>query len=104
MGYFANGTEGAIFEERVCSRCVHYDREPGVDKPCPVWMAHLLYAYDLCNEKEHPGKVILDMLIPEERPVASDGLVGGPVLDCAMFWPRDRGAEIPGQTTLEVEG
>ncbi len=26
--------------------------------------AHFLYAYDLCNEKEPPGKVILDMLIP----------------------------------------
>lgn len=101
MGYFANGTEGAMFEEAWCSRCVHSDisgdREIGVDPPCPVWMAHTLFAYDLCNKKEHPGKVILDMLIPEERPVASDGLIAGPPVGCAMFHPIDAGAAIPGQ-------
>lgn len=48
MGYFSNGTEGMMFEEAWCSRCVHSDDRPGKaigDKdnpPCPVWMAHLL--------------------------------------------------------------
>src|SRR6266498_3031742 len=107
MGYFANGTEGAMFEEAFCSRCVHSDlgpgKEIGVDPPCPVWMAHMLYAYELCNEADHPGKVILDMLIPPERPVASDDLPAGPPQNCAMFCPRDAGTAIPGQTALEVE-
>lgn len=110
MAYFANGTEAAIFEEANCVRCVHSDYRPGKDigdrdnPPCPVWMAHQLFAYELGGpeSEEHPGKVILDMLIPDERPIASDGLIAGPVSQCAMFCPRDRGAEIPGQTSLEV--
>jgi hypothetical protein len=105
MGYFSNGTEGAMFEEAWCSRCVHSDLGPGqelgVDPPCPVWMAHTLYAYELCNEEEHPGKVILDMLIPRKIVKASDGYDIG-VNECAMFQPRDAGAAIAGQTTLEV--
>ena len=105
MGYFANGTEGAMFEEANCSRCVHSDisgdREIGAHPPCPVWMAHMLFAYELCNEKEHPGKVILDMLIPNERPIASDGRPAGPHQDCAMFHPIDEGAAIRGQLLLD---
>lgn len=80
MGYFSNGAEGADYEERYCSRCVHYDHKLGEDLPCPVWMAHLLYAYELCNEKEHPGKVMLDMLIPR----TPDGLGNE---QCRMFVP-----------------
>lgn len=90
MAYFANGTEGAMFEEAWCARCVHSDlvgdREPGDHPPCPVWMAHLLYAYELGGEesKEHPGKVILDMLITERWEKAPDG-IGYPVQECRMF-------------------
>jgi len=43
-------------------------------------MAHSLYSYELCNEKEHPGKIILDLLIPIGK------------IDnkkCAMFSPRN---------------
>ncbi len=103
MGYFSNGTEGAMFEEAWCSRCVHSDisgdREIGVNPPCPVWMAHVLYAYELCNEDDHPGKVILDMLIPQKTITASDGHPL-PVNECAMFSPIDAGAAIPGQLTF----
>lgn len=88
MAYFANGTEGAIFEEQWCSRCVHNDfthgKEIGVDPPCPVWVAHQLYAYELCNEAKHPGKVMLDMLITERWEKADDGH-GYPVQECVMF-------------------
>lgn len=99
MGYFSNGTEGEMFEDQWCSRCVHSDisagREIGVDPPCPVLFAHHLFAYDLCNEEEHPGKVILDLLIPPKLVTASDGLPL-PVNECAMFHPVDAGAAIPG--------
>ncbi len=71
MGYFSNGTEGEMYQERWCSRCVR-DKEEG----CPVWIAHLLYSYQLCNSPEDPGKVMLDMLIPRE------GIYNG---QCAMF-------------------
>lgn len=90
MGYFANGTEGMIFEETWCSRCVHYDEEKGVDKPCPVFMAHFLYAYELCNEEEHPGKVILDMLITERVETSKTDGIGVPVNECQMFHEKAR--------------
>jgi len=64
MGYFSNGTEGMMYEEDYCSRCVHQDPDGA---GCPVWQAHLLYSYELCNQKEHPGKVILDILIPKDK-------------------------------------
>jgi len=73
MAYFANGTAGIDFEQRYCSRCVHMGPEDGPG--CPVWAAHLLFSYQLCNAKEDPGKIILDMLIPGE---------------CAMFVPARR--------------
>jgi hypothetical protein len=60
MAYFSNGLEQAYYAARYCSRCIHQDKDGG----CPIMDAHFLYAYDLCNEKEPPGKVILDMLIP----------------------------------------
>lgn len=94
-----------MFEEQWCSRCVHSDisgdREPGVDPPCPVWMAHSLFAYELggAKMKEHPGKVILDILIEHKTITASDGF-GLPVNECRMFHPIDAGAAIPGQLRL----
>jgi hypothetical protein len=64
MGYFSNGTEGLDFEETYCRHCVNMpERE---DRGCPVWLTHLLYAYDLCNEEKHPGKVMLDILIERD--------------------------------------
>ena len=102
MGYFANGTEGTMFEEAWCSRCVHSDisgdREIGVDPPCPIWMAHSLFSYELCNSKGK-AKQILDMLIPTEMRSASDGH-GYRHNECAMFHPIDAGAAIRGQMTF----
>lgn len=72
MGYFANSGEGDIFEQENCAKCVHND----ADKGCPVMLAHLVYAYELCNEEKHPGKIVLDMLIPR------DGAFNG---RCAML-------------------
>lgn len=101
MAYFPNGSAGAAFEEEFCSRCIHSDYREGKDlgdhdnPACPVWMGHLLFAYQLCNETEHPGKILLDMLIPEPE-------VGRP--RCSMFFPRDAGAAIAGQQAMEVFG
>jgi hypothetical protein len=77
MGYFSNGTEGMIYEEHYCQRCIHVDREPGVDKPCPIWMAHLLFAYEECN-RDSNAHTMLDMLIPR----TPDGLNNE---QCVMF-------------------
>lgn len=58
MGYFSNGTEGEMYEETYCRRCVHYgpDEGPG----CAVWLAHLLHNYDESNNADS----ILHVLIP----------------------------------------
>lgn len=75
MAYFSNGTEGSLYEQDYCSKCVHRNGADG-KSGCAVWLAHLLFNYDLCNS-ETPGKTILDMLIP----VREDGFAG----ECAMF-------------------
>lgn len=61
MAYFPNGTAAEDFRNDNCDMCAH-DK----DESCPVWGAHFLYAYELCNSKA-PGKAILDMLIPEGK-------------------------------------
>ena len=78
MGYFSNGTEGDEFEARQCSKCVH-----NVDDGCPVMGAHILFAYELVDKKDHPGKVMLDMLIPSSK----DGPWND---DCRMFVDASR--------------
>lgn len=58
MGYFPNGTEGMLYEEQYCNRCVHSKSEQG----CAVWLAHMLKNYAECNNEDS----ILHMLIPRD--------------------------------------
>ncbi|MCD1645219.1 hypothetical protein [Aurantimonas coralicida] len=67
MGYFSNGTEGMMYEEDFCSKCLHGDG-------CPVWDAHMLKNYEECNKPDS----ILHMLIPRTE----GGLGNG---QCLMF-------------------
>lgn len=105
MGYFSNGTEGAMYEERYCSRCVHSDirddKEIGAaDNPaCPVWFAHLLFAYEETGSESN-AEMILDLLIPRVPHTFTDGITHDINAECAMFHPRDAGAAIEGQMTL----
>jgi hypothetical protein len=55
MGYFSNGSEGEMYHDDYCSRCVH-DR----NEDCPIWSAHLAHNYRDCNDDGS----ILHMLIP----------------------------------------
>lgn len=48
MGYFSNGTEGTLYEDRYCARCIH-NQDP--DNGCPVWGLHFLYNYDQLEDK-----------------------------------------------------
>lgn len=77
MGYFSNGTEGDLYEERYCRRCVHGDGESAGE--CAVWFAHLLHNYDECNNDES----ILHLLIPRN---------GVHNEECAMFVAAARAA------------
>ncbi len=56
MGYFSNGTEGMMYEEEWCSKCLHHD-------DCIIWTAHLARNYQECNNKDS----ILHMLIPRSK-------------------------------------
>ena len=73
MGYFSNGTEGECYEAAYCARCIHGPRA-NPDRPCTVWMLHLLYAYEDCNKPES----YLNDLIPR-----TDDRVGNE--QCTMF-------------------
>lgn len=76
MGYFSNGTEGDYYEDEYCSRCVHQNGPDG-KSGCAVMMAHILYAYKLCNSKCE-GADMLDMMIPRSKDRLSNQ-------QCAMF-------------------
>lgn len=64
MAYFSNGTECMQYQFKYCDKCVH-DKDQG----CTVWLLHLLYAYEECNNDGENGpqtnaKAMLDALIP----------------------------------------
>ena len=77
MGYFANGTEGELYEARYCSRCLHGRQD---SRPCAIWGAHLVYNYDQ-NHKEDVS-ALLGMLIP------TIGIDNG---ECEMFIEDKKG-------------
>ncbi len=87
MGYFSNGTEGSAYEEHYCRNCIHFGPEDGPG--CPVWFAHLLFAYEECNSESN-AKTMLDLLIPRNADGNNE--------ECAMFAGRD--GATPGQESL----
>ena len=56
MGYFSNGTEGEIYEDQYCNRCVHMHPESS----CPCLDAHVLWDYQECDNMNS----ILHKMIP----------------------------------------
>ncbi len=76
MGYFSNGTEGMIYEDTFCQRCIH--RGDGDEGGCNIWLAHLLYAYEETGSGSN-AEAILDLMIPRQEP----GLNGNG--RCTMF-------------------
>ena len=64
MGYFSNGSEGAYFHDKYCSRCRHMPEDPN-DGNCPIMLAHSLYNYE--QHKNADVNAVLDMLIAEKE-------------------------------------
>ena len=87
MAYFSNATDGMVFQDLVCTKCVHYDAEGC----CPVLDLHMIYN----GEKDQ--KPILDMLIEDSPKIAT-------LPDCKMFWPTDQTVvnEANGQLRLDA--
>lgn len=76
MGYFPNGTAGALYEEKYCTHCIHGgDGKDGAG--CPVMLAHILYGYEQCDQPES----ILHLLIPRDE--------NGWNEQCKMFVPKE---------------
>ena len=71
MGYFSNGTEGTMYFERYCRRCLFWNDDHG----CPCWNIHLQYNYEECNKDDS----ILHKMIPRH------GVFNG---RCFSFFPR----------------
>lgn len=67
MAYFSNGTEGEMYEDKYCSKCVH-------NQGCPIMGMHMHFNYDEGNKDES----FLDWLIPRKK----NGLGN---LKCKMF-------------------
>jgi len=87
MGYFSNGTEGMMYAEQYCYRCIH-----GKEGMCAVMLAHMTHNYDECNKPDS----ILHMLIPRK-----EGGIGNE--ECRMFHdgePREIKNNIPLKGTL----
>jgi hypothetical protein len=72
MAYFANGTEGDLYEGQYCAHCRHSDQET----MCPVMMLHMIHNYAECNKPDS----FLHVLIPR------DGIGNA---ECSMFLTRD---------------
>jgi hypothetical protein len=66
MAYFPNGTTFDIFYEHNCENCVHEPEDLDDEYGCPIILSHQLFSYELCNQKENHGKIILDLLIKDE--------------------------------------
>lgn len=81
MGYFPNMTAWECWATDNCAKCAHWPQKDD-DPACPVEMAHMLYNYELCNDTESPGAVILDMLIPRKKGDIDNA-------KCALFQPRN---------------
>ena len=77
MGYFANGSEGDMWEEENCRRCQH-DKDDG----CAVLAVHLLYNYDQQDAGQDKLKAAMQLLIPR----ADDGVFNG---RCSMLLERE---------------
>ena len=61
MGYYSNGTEGMMYEEQYCDKCLHNQNE----EFCAVWSAHIMFNYDYCNVPD--DKNPLNVLIPRSK-------------------------------------
>lgn len=62
MAYFANGTEGMMYEDEYCSKCINYRDNGSGSEGCPILDLHFIHNYDECNKKDS----FLHFLIPRK--------------------------------------
>ena len=71
--YFANGTEGEIFEAKWCARCLHNVKPHGESPGCPVLYVHSLFNYEQCGDDEGAKAIhgILSTMIAPQSDIGS---------------------------------
>jgi hypothetical protein len=74
MAYFSNGTEGHLYQERYCNRCVH-DLKQG----CPVWALHLAFNGEQHDKQGNRAGTVHDFL---NTLIPMDGIHAG---ECRLF-------------------
>ncbi len=57
MAYFSNGTEGMLYNEEYCLKCINWDYNEETGESCPIWDAHLMF-------EGREVQDLLDFLIP----------------------------------------
>ena len=85
MTYFSNNTEGELFKEENCYKCLNwvYDKD-SQEEGCPIMDLHLLHSYELYNSRSL-AKEMLDFLIPAWE--IKDGAAIVP--KCSMFLAKE---------------
>lgn len=63
MGYFSNGTEGEMYEEEYCYKCLNYNEEQG----CQIMNLHLFWNYEAQRENGEDKKYALNWFIPPDK-------------------------------------
>ena len=58
MAYFSNGTEGMLYNEEYCLKCINWDYNEETGGSCPIWDTHLLFEGEEVQS-------LLDFLIPQ---------------------------------------
>ena len=58
MGYFANSSEGMLYEAAYCEHCIHYGG-------CPVLSLHVMWNYEAVEDEVK--REALDMFIPRDE-------------------------------------
>lgn len=92
MAYFANGTEGDMWQAVNCDRCRNW-KSRGEEDPdnqgCPINDVQMLYNYDQLARGQEKLRSAMNLLIPEEQ-VMIDGKPRYKVAaQCSMFEAQD---------------
>ncbi len=74
MGYFSNGTDGMIYEDKYCGNCANQEK-------CHILVLHHLHNYT----KNYVKRMMLDEFIPRNEK--------GENLECKMFLNGATGIE-----------
>ncbi len=65
MGYFSNGTEGEMYMEHYCYRCMNWRDNGTGTEGCPIIDLHLLWNYDAVGKDADKTKATaLSQFIP----------------------------------------